>query len=69
MVKKVAGVGSAEFYVRFPKCETLSHKLTWSHYFEILKSDSELEIGFYAKQCELENWSVRELKRQMKSLG
>ena len=68
MVKKVVGVGSAEFYVRFPKCETLSHKLTWSHYFEILKSDSELEIGFYAKQCELENWSVRELKRQMKSM-
>ena len=42
--------------------------MTWSHYFEILKSDSELEIGFYAKQCELENWSVRELKRQMKSM-
>ncbi|WP_407440391.1 DUF1016 N-terminal domain-containing protein [Fibrobacter sp.] len=67
MVKKVVG-GSAEFYVRFPKFQTVSGKLSWSHYTEILKSDSELEIGFYAKQCELENWSVRELKRQMKSL-
>ncbi len=57
-----------KLYSVFPKCETLSHKLTWSHYFEILKSDSELEIGFYAKQCELENWSVRELKRQMNSM-
>ena len=57
-----------KLYDVFPKCETLSNKLTWSHYFEILKSDSELEIGFYAKQCELENWSVRELKRQMKSM-
>ena len=27
-----------------------------------------MEIGFYTKQCENENWSVRELKRQMKSL-
>lgn len=27
----------------FPKRETLSHKLTWSHYFEILKSNSDLE--------------------------
>ena len=57
-----------QFYVRFPKFQTVSGKLSWSHYAEILKSDSELEIGFYAKQCELENWSVRELKRQMKSL-
>lgn len=56
-----------KLYLSFQISETLSHKLTWSHYFEILKADSELEIGFYAKQCENENWSVRELKRQMKS--
>jgi len=57
-----------KMYLYFPICETLSHILTWSHYFEILKSDSDLEIGFYSKQCEKENWSVRELKRQMKSM-
>ncbi len=57
-----------KFYLTFPKSETLSHKLSWSHYFEILKSDNELEINFYVKQCEKENWSVRELKRQMKSM-
>ena len=50
------------------KCETLSHKLSWSHYVQILKSDNELEIKFYTKQCEKENWSVRELKRQMNSM-
>jgi predicted nuclease of restriction endonuclease-like (RecB) superfamily len=47
---------------------TLSHILTWSHYFEILKADSDLEINFYSKQTEIERWSVRELKRQMKSM-
>jgi predicted nuclease of restriction endonuclease-like (RecB) superfamily len=57
-----------KLFVYFPKCETLSHKLSWSHYFEILKADSPLEISFYTKQCEAENWSVRELKRQMKSM-
>jgi predicted nuclease of restriction endonuclease-like (RecB) superfamily len=57
-----------KLYLIFQKSETLSHKLTWSHYFEILKSDSDLEIGFYVKQCEKEKWSVRELKRQMKSM-
>lgn len=45
----------------------MSHLLTWSHYYEILKADSELEISFYSKQCQHERWSVRELKRQMKS--
>ena len=57
-----------KLYISFPKRETLSHVLSWSHYFEILKSSNDLEINFYLKQCEKENWSVRELKRQMKSM-
>jgi predicted nuclease of restriction endonuclease-like (RecB) superfamily len=57
-----------KLYLSFQNSGTLSHKLGWSHYYEILKSDEPLEIGFYTKQCEKENWSVRELKRQMKSL-
>jgi predicted nuclease of restriction endonuclease-like (RecB) superfamily len=57
-----------KLYLTFPKSGTVSHKLTWSHYYEILKSDSELEISFYVKQTEKEKWSVRELKRQMKSM-
>jgi len=57
-----------KFYLSFPNCTTLSCKLTWSHYFEILKADNPLEISFYAKECEKERWSVRELKRQMKSM-
>ncbi len=57
-----------KFFISFPNSETLSHVLTWSHYFEILKSESDLEINFYTKQCEKERWSVRELKRQMKSM-
>jgi predicted nuclease of restriction endonuclease-like (RecB) superfamily len=57
-----------QFYVRFQKIQTLSGLLTWSHYTEILKADTDLEISFYSKQCEVERWSVRELKRQMKSM-
>lgn len=57
-----------QFYVKYQKVQTLSGKLTWSHYAEIIKVDSDLEISFYTKQCELENWSVRELRRQMKSM-
>lgn len=56
-----------KLYLHFPISETLSHELTWSHYFEILKAELDLEINFYVKQTEIERWSVRELKRQMKS--
>lgn len=57
-----------KLYLTFPIGQTLSDQLSWSHYVEILKADNELETNFYIKQCEKENWSVRELKRQMKSM-
>ena len=52
------------FYICFPICETLSHKLSWSHFCELVKIENELERSFYYQQNLLENWSVRELKRQ-----
>ena len=56
-----------KLYLTFPKSETLSHQLTWSHYFELLKCDDPLEIQFYMKECIKEGWRVRELKRQINS--
>ena len=56
-----------KFYLAFPICETVSHKLTWSHYFELLKCDNSLEMQFYYTESIKECWKVRELKRQMKS--
>lgn len=56
-----------KLYIAFPKCETLSHKLTWSHYFELLKCDDPLEFQFYFNESIKEGWRVRDLKRQMKS--
>lgn len=55
------------FYFHYQKSETLSHQLTWSHYFELLKIDNELERQFYQQQAIKENWSVRELKRHKTS--
>lgn len=54
-------------YTYYPKRETLSHKLSWSHYFELLKIGDAVERSFYEKQSILENWSIRELKRQKDS--
>jgi predicted nuclease of restriction endonuclease-like (RecB) superfamily len=56
-----------KLYEIFPISGTLSHQLSWSHYYELLKIEDMLERGFYLKQAEHENWGVRELKRQMKS--
>ncbi len=55
------------FYLYYPIRQTLSGKLSWSHYIELLSISDELERQFYHKQAELENWSVRELKRQKKT--
>ncbi|MFQ5629808.1 MAG: DUF1016 N-terminal domain-containing protein [bacterium] len=55
------------FYNRYPICETVSHKLSWSHICELVKIDDPLERSFYEKQTALENWSIRELKQQKKS--
>ena len=56
-----------KLYLAFPKRETLSHKLTWSHYFELLKCDDPLEMKFYFTESIRQGWKVRELKRQIKS--
>lgn len=57
-----------KLYLVFPKGGTLSHFLSWGHYYEILKIDDETERTFYIRQCEQEKWKVRELKRQMQSM-
>jgi predicted nuclease of restriction endonuclease-like (RecB) superfamily len=52
------------FYLKYGKFQTVSGKLSWSHYSELLSIADDLARSFYEKQCVNENWSVRELKRQ-----
>ncbi len=54
-------------YHKYPICETLSHKLSWSHYYELLKINDDLVRQFYEKQAIAEDWTVRELRRQKKT--
>ncbi len=53
-------------YSRYPICEELPHKLSWTHFCELVKIDDPLERSFYEKQAILESWSTTELKRQKK---
>jgi len=55
------------FYLSYPICQTLSGKLSWSHYCELLSISNEQKRSFYEKETINANWSVRELKRQIKT--
>jgi len=46
---------------------TVSHLLSWSHYYELLKCNTAEEISFYQQSAIHESWSVRELRRQIDS--
>lgn len=53
------------FYLSYSKQQTLSVKLSWSHYCEILNISDKNARGFYEKEAINSNWSIRELKRQV----
>ena len=55
------------FYSTFPIFQMLSGKLSWSHYCELLSISDEKKKSFYEKETIQANWSVKELKRQIKT--
>ena len=52
-------------YLKYPNCQTLSSKLSWSHYCELLYIADDDKRHFYEKEAINANWSVRELKGQI----
>ncbi len=53
------------FYLSYENCQTLSGKLSWSHYCELLSVSDKDKRSFYEKEAINSSWSVRELKRQI----
>ena len=56
-----------QFYVIIEKVPTMSGKLTWSHWYEMLSFDDVNKIVYYVNQCEIYNLDVRELRNRIKS--
>ncbi len=56
-----------QFYLKYQIFQSVTGKLTWTHYAELLGVSDDIARGFYEKQSIIENWSVRELKRQINS--
>ena len=55
------------FYLAYEKCQTVSGKLSWSHYCELLSISDDNKRSFYEKESINSGWSVRELKRRIDS--
>ncbi len=51
----------------FPIGHTLCDQLSWSHYRLLSRIDKEAVKNFYYKETQENNWSVRELERQINS--
>ena len=56
-----------QFYNIIEKVPTMSGKLTWSHWYEMLSFDDINKIEYYVNQCEVYNLDVRELRNKIKS--
>ncbi|MCL1123391.1 PDDEXK nuclease domain-containing protein [Shewanella surugensis] len=56
------------FFVAFPNRQTLSTKLSWSHYNKLLSIESEQARLWYMQESAQQNWSVRALERQIGTL-
>lgn len=53
------------FYQNYQIQQTVSVKLSWSHYCELLSISDSKKRSFYEKEAINSGWSIRELKRQI----
>jgi len=56
------------FYQVFPIWETVSLKLSWSHYNVLARVSNQQARSWYLKEAEQHGWSVRALDRQIEVL-
>jgi predicted nuclease of restriction endonuclease-like (RecB) superfamily len=57
-----------KFYLTYKIAKsTISQSLTWTHYLYLMRLDNEAERNFYQLETIKNNWSVREMSRQINS--
>lgn len=57
-----------QFYLTFPKSHALSDQLSWTHYRLLMRVENENTRNFYLEESIKENWSTRQLERQITTL-
>jgi len=58
-----------KFYKTFPILDAVRQQLSWTHYRLLLNIDSTAKINYYIEESIQNNWSSRDLKRQINSLA
>lgn len=56
-----------QFYRTFPIANALHSQLGWTHYKILLRVDSQDKIDFYTGESIKNNWTTRQLERQIHS--
>ncbi|MDO4171988.1 MAG: PDDEXK nuclease domain-containing protein [Prevotellaceae bacterium] len=54
-----------QFYLTFPICDTVCHKLSWSHIRKLMRIENPRARAWYAEEAAKSTWSVRQLERQI----
>jgi predicted nuclease of restriction endonuclease-like (RecB) superfamily len=57
-----------DFYQKFPKVNALRSELSWTHYRLLLKVEKPAAREWYEAEAADQNWSTRQLERQINSL-
>ena len=57
-----------KFFIEYPKFQTVSGKLSWSHYLLLLAISDKNERAFYERECDKSNYCVRILERTNNSV-
>ena len=56
-----------QFYRTFPNTNALRSQFSWTHYRTLIRIDNQDKRAFYIAETEKNNWSARQLERQVNS--
>ncbi|WP_421497890.1 PDDEXK nuclease domain-containing protein [Flavobacterium columnare] len=56
-----------QFYRTFPIVDSLRTQLSWTHYRTLIRIDNEDKREYYIAETAKDNWSVRQMERQINS--
>lgn len=57
-----------KFYLSYPKSHALRDQLSWTHWRALLRVQNEAARNYYITECMAENWSTRQLERQINTM-
>ena len=63
-----ADPGASQFYRLLPNVDSVRLNLSWTHYRHLLRLDDPGAREWYANEAATQNWSTRQLERQIGTL-